>query len=386
MREIYLDNSATTKPLNNVVKIMMEYYQHKYGNPSSMHKMGIEAEKGIKFARKEIAKFLKVEEEEIIFTSGGTESNNMAIQGVVNRNKKRGNHIITTTIEHPSVLNIFKDLEKRGFEVSYLSVDKKGRINLEEIKSLVRKDTILVSVMMVNNEIGTIQPIKKIGKIIKENNSQCVFHVDGVQAFGKVPCYPKNMNIDLFTISSHKIHGPKGVGALYKRRDLLIDPIILGGGQEVGIRSGTENVPGIVGMGKAVENLNKNFEKNIKFLRLLRQRAKEKISEKIKNVSINGPTNLEEIAPHILSVSFENIKGEVLLHSLEQDGIYVSTGSACSSKKKGSHVLKGIGLPDTFIDGTLRISFSILNKEEEVDILVESLKKYVDLLRKIIRR
>ncbi|RBP46631.1 cysteine desulfurase family protein [Garciella nitratireducens] len=386
MREIYLDNSATTKPLNEVVKAMMEYYEVKYGNPSSMHRMGVEAERGLKFARKEIAKFLKAEEKEIIFTSGGTESNNMAILGTVNHNTKKGNHIITTTIEHPSVLNVFKNLEKKGFEVSYLSVNHQGKINLEELQSLIRKDTILISIMMVNNEIGTIQPIKEIGKIIKEKNNECIFHVDGVQAFGKIYCYPKSMNIDLFTMSGHKIHGPKGIGALYKRKDLQIDPIFLGGGQESTLRSGTENVPGIVGMGKAVEKLNQNFEEKIKFLRNLREKAKEKILREIENVSINGPTYLEETAPHILSISFENIKGEVLLHSLEQEGIYVSTGSACSSKEKGSHVLKNIGLSDKFIDGTLRISFSILNTEEEIDFLVEELKRYVKLLRKIIRR
>lgn len=384
MQEIYLDNSATTKPLDTVIEVMMEYYKNKYGNPSSMHKMGIQAEKGIKTARREIATFLRVDEGEIVFTSGGTESNNIAIQGTINRNKKRGNHIVTTTIEHPSVLNVFKNLETQGYKVTYLKVDHEGKIDLEELRSVVKAETILVSIMMVNNEIGTIQPIEEISKIIKENNNQCIFHVDGVQAFGKVLCYPKRMGIDLFTMSSHKVHGPKGVGALYKRKDLLMNPIMLGGGQEIGMRSGTENVPGIVGMGKAVEHLNRNFLKDANFLCQLRESAKNKILREAEGVSING--SIDEFAPHILSISLENIRGEVLLHSLEQDNIYVSTGSACSSKKKGSHVLKNIGLSDSLIDGTLRISFSVLNTEEEVDFLVQSLKKHVSLLRKIIGR
>jgi cysteine desulfurase len=387
MGEIYLDNSATTKPFDSVIEVMMDYYKYNYGNPSSMHKMGIEAEKGIKKARREIANFLKVEETEIIFTSGGTEGNNVAIKGLLNRNKRKGNHVITTTIEHPSVSNIFKKLEKSGYEVSYLSVNSEGKISLEELKNTIRKDTILVSIMMVNNEIGTIQPIRDISNIIKLYNSDCFFHVDGVQAFGKIHCCPKELGIDLFTISSHKIHGPKGLGALYIDKDVLIEPLLLGGGQEVGIRSGTENVPAIVGMGKAVEIINKQFIDDIKYLYKLREKTKEQILDNIKGVYINGPDNQAETAPHILSVSFENIKGEVLLHYLEQDDIYVSTGSACSSKKKGqSHVLKSIGISKSLIEGTMRISFSIFNTEEEINLFIKALEKRVNLLRKIIRR
>lgn len=386
MKEIYLDNSATTKPFDSVIEVMMDCYKYNYGNPSSMHKMGIEAEKEIKKARRRIANFLKVEEAEIIFTSGGTEGNNIAIKGLLNRNKRRGNHIITTTIEHPSVINIFKDLEKKGYEVTYLSVNSDGKINLDELESIIREDTILVSIMMVNNEVGTIQPIKGISNIIKQHNN-CFFHVDGVQAFGKIHCYPKKYGIDLFTISSHKIHGPKGIGALYINKDILIEPLLLGGGQENGIRSGTENVPAIVGMGKAVENINQKFEDDIKILYKLREKTKVKILDNINNVHINGPDNKDETAPHILSVSFEDIKGEVLLHSLEQDSIYVSTGSACSSKKKGqSHVLKSMGISNSLMEGTMRISFSILNTEEEIDLFIKALKKRVNLLRKIIRR
>ena len=386
MIEIYLDNSATTKPFDEVIEIMLNYYKYDYGNPSSLHKMGINAEKGIKYGRREIANFLKVDESEVLFTSGGTEGNNIAIMGVLNRNRKKGKHIITTKIEHPSVLNVFKYLEGCGYEVTYLKVDNSGKISIEELKSSLRQDTVLVSVMMVNNEVGTIQPIQDISSIVKKYNN-CFFHVDGVQAFGKINCYPKQFGIDLFTISGHKIHGPKGIGALFVNKDIFIDPIVFGGGQEGGIRSGTENVPAIVGLGKAVEVLKKNFDDNFKTLNILRNKTIKKILDNIDNVQINGPDNINEVAPHILSVSFDNIKGEVLLHSLEQDNIYVSTGSACSSKRNGqSHVLKGMGLPISMIDGTIRISFSLFNTEEEIDYFVLSLKRHVNFLRKLIRR
>lgn len=386
MKEIYLDNSATTKPLESVIEVMMDYHKNYYGNPSSMHKIGIEAEKGIKEARRIIANFLKVEETEIIFTSGGTEANNIAIKGILSRNKRKGKHIITTTIEHPSVLNVLNDLENKGYEVSYLNVNNEGKIDLDELKAIIREDTILVSIMMVNNEVGSVQPIKSIGKIVSKYDN-CFFHVDGVQAFGKIHCYPKEFGIDLFSISSHKIHGPKGVGVLYMCKNILVEPLLLGGGQEYGMRSGTENVPAIVGLGKAVEYIDKQLEKEMKLLCKLRDKAKQEILKTIKNVSINGPDNPEEIAPHILSVSFDHIKGEVLLHSLEQDSIYVSTGSACSSKKSvQSYVLKNMGISDSLIEGTLRISFSIFNTEEEIDLLVKALNKHINLLRKIIRR
>ncbi|MCR1897792.1 cysteine desulfurase [Irregularibacter muris] len=387
MQEIYLDNSATTRPLDDVIEIMVEYYKNEYGNPSSLHKKGIEAERGIKYARKEIADFLKVGENEIVFTSGGTEGNNIAIRGTVIRNKRRGKHIITSTIEHPSVLNVFKALEKEGFEVSYLPVNHQGQINLEELKGTLRKDTIFVSMMMVNNEIGTIQPIKKIGRIIKEHNPQCIFHVDGVQAFSKVPCYPKEWAIDLLTISSHKIHGPKGVGALFINKNILLSPLTIGGGQESGLRSGTENVPGIVGLGKAVESLKDQFNEKRSYLYDLREKTKYRIIHEIPQAVINGPDSPEEVAPHILSVSFKDIKGEVLLHSLEQLGIYVSTGSACSSKDKGqSHVLKNIGLSKDLLMGTIRISFSSYNTIEEMETFIKILKENIVTLRRIIGR
>lgn len=386
MQEIYLDNSATTKPLESVIEVMMDYYRHYYGNPSSMHKMGIEAEKGIKEARRVIANFLKVEETEVVFTSGGTEANNIAIKGILNRNKKKGKHIITTKIEHPSVLNVLNSLEYKEYEVSYLNVNNEGEISLDELKAIIREDTILVSIMMVNNEVGTVQPIRSIGEIISKYDN-CFFHVDGVQAFGKVHCYPKELGIDLLSVSSHKAHGPKGVGVLYMRKNILIEPLLLGGGQEYGMRSGTENVPAIIGMGKAVEYIDKQLEKKMKLLYKLREKGEKEILKTIKDVYINGPHNPEKTAPHILSVSFDNIKGEVLLHSLEQDNIYISTGSACSSKKNvQSYVLKNMGISDSLIEGTMRISFSIFNTEEEIDSLVESLNKHINLLREIRRR
>lgn len=386
MQELYLDNSATTRVYDDVIGIMMDYHRNKYGNPSSLHRMGIEAEKGVKNARDILAKFLNVEEKEIIFTSGGTEGNNMAIMGVINRHRRKGKHIITSKIEHPSVLNVFKELEKADFEVNYLDVDDKGLIDLEQLEACIKNDTILVSIMMVNNEIGTIQPIQQIGKVIKKRNKDCIFHVDGVQALGKIHCNPKEMGIDLLTMSSHKLHGPKGVGALYIDNRIPIHPIIFGGEQETGLRSGTENVPGIVGFGKAIEIIGDHFEENMTYLYQLRETTRRRILEEIDHFRINGSDNDQEIAPHILSVSFKWIKGEVLLHFLEQDGIYVSTGSACSSKRKGSHVLSNVGLDDGYIDGTIRISFSVFNRENEIDYLLTSLKNHVERLRKIMRR
>src|SRR5690554_4894903 len=286
--QVYLDNSATTKTYESVVEIMMDYYKNNYGNPSSMHRMGIQAEKGVKYARSSLAKLIGVQEKEIIFTSGGTESNNIAILGATGRHQRKGKHIITSKIEHPSVLNVFKELERINYQVTYLEVDENGSINLEELESSIKTDTILVSIMMVNNEIGTIQPIHQMSQIIKNKNKVCIFHVDGVQAIGKMQCKPKSMGIDLLTMSNHKIHGPKGVGSLYINSDISIQPIIFGGGQETGLRSGTENVPGIVGFGKAVEEIRNHFQENIAYLYELRETAKKRIAHEIDHVRING--------------------------------------------------------------------------------------------------
>lgn len=387
MEEIYLDNCATTKPFDEVIEIMLKYYKEEFGNPSSLHRKGINAENGIKYARGQIASMLSVEKNEIYFTSGGTESNNLAIKGVVERNNRFGKHIITSTIEHPSVLQVFKELENKGYNVSYLEVDKNGIINLNKLKELMTKETIMVSIMKVNNEIGTIQPIEDISNIIKNINPKCILHVDGVQAFGKIPCSPKVEGIDLFTISAHKIHGPKGIGAIYINKAIKIFPQVKGGGQERDLRSGTENVPGIVGFGKAVEITKSNFDKLILNLRKSRNLVKNKISTSIADCIINGPKEDYKTSPHILSVSFKDIKGEVLLHSLENSGIYISTGSACSSNKKNSnYVLKNISLDNKYITGTIRISFSDFNTEEQLNYFTDNLYNNVKMLRKIIGR
>ena len=381
--EIYLDNSATTKPYKEVVDKMVEALTTDYANPSSLHRKGIDVEKNIKLIRQEIARTLGAKDKEIYFTSGGTESNNSVIRGVANLYKKRKNHIISTEIEHPSVLNTLKDLEEDGFEVTYLKVDKYGKIDIEEFKQSIKPTTILVTIMHVNNEIGTIQPIDEIGKYLKSLKDKVYFHVDAVQSYGKINFKPSKYNIDFMSVSGHKLHGPKGIGFMYIKENNRLKPILTGGGQEIGIRSGTENVPGIYGLGEAVKILNKDLNSTINKIQELKDLLKEEIVNNIDNIKINSP---EDGVCHILNISFEDIKGEVLLHYLEQKGIYVSTGSACSSKKKGSHVLNAIGLNPKEIDGAIRFSLSDLNTKEEMIETVKILKESVGDLRMIIRR
>lgn len=384
--EVYLDNCATTRPRDEVIEKMVYVLKNSYGNPSSLHKKGFEAEKMIEESRDIIAKFLNVEKEEIFFTSGGTESNNLAIQGIVNKCKRQGRHIITTKIEHASVLNIFKYYESQGYEITYLDVDDKGRIDLDQFEKSIKDDTILIAIMLVNNEIGTIEPIREIRKIINSKNKNIKVHVDGIQAFGKIPLNISKLGIDTFSFSSHKVFGPKGVGGLYVKRNLNINPIIFGGNQEKGLRSGTENVPGIVGFGKAVEILKSNFDVEIKKIYYLRNYFADKIKHSIDNIKINTELN-EDFAPHILNVSFRGVRGEVLLHYLEQYGIYVSTASACSSHGKGkSHVLKAIGLSESDIDGTIRFSFSHYINENQLDYTVDKLISSVKEIREITMR
>ncbi|NLY44225.1 MAG: cysteine desulfurase [Clostridiaceae bacterium] len=385
-KEVYLDNSATTKPYKDVVDAMVEMLTENYGNPSSLHKKGIDAERAIKKAREAIARVLDVKNTEIYFTSGGTESNNIAIQGIALAHRKRGNHLITTAIEHPSVLNTFKFLEEMGYRVSYLSVDSHGIISLEELEKEIRDDTILVSIMHVNNETGAIQPVEEVRRILNAKKSKAFFHVDAVQSFGKIPFTPKQMGIDMLSISAHKLHGPKGVGALYVNKGVLIRPIVYGGSQEVGLRSGTENVPGIVGFGKAVELIFDNIDEKIRKMYSLKEGLKQRILEKIDNVFINGQLEGKS-APHILNVSFPGIRAEVLLHALEDKGIYVSTGSACSSNKPSpSHVLTAMGVSRECIEGAIRFSVSELNSMEEIEYCVEQLSAIVVQLRKYVRR
>ena len=381
--EIYLDNSATTKPYQEVVDKMVLALTTQYGNPSSIYKKGIEVEREIKEIRRNIARSLGAKETEIYFTSGGTECNNTIIRSVANLNKKTKNHIISTVIEHPSVLNTLKDLEADGFEVTYLPVGKDGKISLEYLKNAIKKETILVSVMHVNNEIGTIQPIEEIGKYLKSLDEKVYFHVDGVQSYAKIKFRPSRYNIDFMSVSGHKLHGPKGIGFMYVKENNRIKPLLTGGGQEIGIRSGTENVPGIYGIGEAVRILNQDLEGTIDKIRGLRDLLKEEILANIDNVKINSP---EDGVCHVLNVSFRGVRGEVLLHYLEQKEIYVSTGSACSSKKKGSHVLNAIGLTPDEIEGAIRFSLSDLNTKEEIMKTVEVLKESVSDLRMIIGR
>ena len=381
--EIYLDNSATTKPYQEVVDKMVLALTTQYGNPSSIYKKGIEVEREIKEIRRNIARSLGAKETEIYFTSGGTECNNTIIRSVANLNKKTKNHIISTVIEHPSVLNTLKDLEADGFEVTYLPVGKDGKISLENLKNAIKKETILVSVMHVNNEIGTIQPIEEIGKYLKSLDEKVYFHVDGVQSYAKIKFRPSRYNIDFMSVSGHKLHGPKGIGFMYVKENNRIKPLLTGGGQEIGIRSGTENVPGIYGIGEAVKVINKDLEGTIDKIRELRDLLKEEILANIDDVKINTP---EDGVCHVLNVSFRGVRGEVLLHYLEQKEIYVSTGSACSSKKKGSHVLNAIGLTPDEIEGAIRFSLSDLNTKEEIMQTVEVLKESVSDLRMIIGR
>ena len=381
--EIYLDNSATTKPYQEVVDKMVLALTTQYGNPSSIYKKGIEVEREIKEIRRNIARSLGAKETEIYFTSGGTECNNTIIRSVAKLNKKTKNHIISTVIEHPSFLNTLKYLEADGFEVTYLPVGKDGKISLEDLKNAIKKETILVSVMHVNNEIGTIQPIEEIGKYLKSLDEKVYFHVDGVQSYAKIKFRPSRYNIDFMSVSGHKLHGPKGIGFMYVKENNRIKPLLTGGGQEIGIRSGTENVPGIYGIGEAVRILNQDLEGTIDKIRGLRDLLKEEILANIDNVKINSP---EDGVCHVLNVSFRGVRGEVLLHYLEQKEIYVSTGSACSSKKKGSHVLNAIGLTPDEIEGAIRFSLSDLNTKEEIMKTVEVLKESVSDLRMIIGR
>ena len=381
--EIYLDNSATTKPYQEVVDKMVLALTTQYGNPSSIHKKGIEVEREIKEIRRNIARSLGAKENEIYFTSGGTECNNTIIRSVARLNNKTKNHIISTVIEHPSVLDTLKDLESEGFEVTYLPVDKDGKISIEDLKNAIKKETILVSIMHVNNEIGTIQPIEEIGKYLKSLDEKIYLHVDAVQSYAKIKFRPSRYNIDFMSVSGHKLHGPKGIGFMYVKENNRIKPLLTGGGQEIGIRSGTENVPGIYGIGEAVKVINKDLEGTIDKIRELRDLLKEEILANIDDVKINTP---EDGVCHVLNVSFRGVRGEVLLHYLEQKEIYVSTGSACSSKKKGSHVLNAIGLTPEEIEGAIRFSLSDLNTKEEILETIKVLKESVSDLRMIIGR
>lgn len=386
--EAYLDNSATTRCSDRACQLMVDLLTKDYGNPSSLHMKGIEAERFVETAKKKIAKTLRVSEKEIIFTSGGTESNNLAIIGAAMANRRAGNHIITTSIEHASVENPMEFLKEQGFEITYLSVDENGIISLEELEEAVTEQTILVSMMQVNNEIGAIEPVAEAVELIKKKNPDTLIHVDAIQSYGKMYIYPKKLGIDMLSVSGHKIHGPKGSGFLWVKEKTKLKPLILGGGQQKGMRSGTENVPAIAGLGEAAEEIYENLDEKRAHLYGLKQRFIDGI-EKLEGTHVNGKTG-EDSAPHIVSVSFEGIRSEVLLHSLEDRGIYVSSGSACSSnnhagKQKGSKTLRNIHLKENLLDSTLRFSFSVHTTKEEIDYALEVLGELLPVLKKYTR-
>ena len=383
--EIYLDNSATTPVFPEVKDAMSQMFDMEYGNPSSMHLKGVKAEERVLEAEKRIAATIGAKEKEILFTSGGTEGNNLAIIGAARAKARAGRHIITTSIEHASVHNVMEHLETYGYEVTYLPVDAQGRVTAADVLDALRPDTILVSVMMVNNEIGTREPVEEIGMALKETASGVLFHVDAIQGYGKYRIRPSRCCIDLMTVSGHKIHGPKGIGFLYVRDKVKIDPILFGGGQQNGLRSGTLNTPGIVGLGLAAELIYRDLDANTEKMYHL----KEHLTEGLKNlegVTINGPAPREG-APQIVSASFRGLRAEVLMHALEEEGIYVSAGSACgSAHPEENRTLYAIGLRGEQLISTLRFSLSIYTTEEEIDRTLEVLKNKLPLLRRFVRR
>ena len=379
--EAYFDNSATTKVLDCVKDAVVDAMCVNYGNAAAKHRKGVEAENLIREAKKAIADTLKVQEKEILFTSGGTESNNTALIGTALANRRAGKHLITTGVEHPSIYNTMSFLEEMGFEVTYLPVDHLGHISLEDLEKAIREDTILVSVMYVNNEVGAVEPIEAISQCIKKKNPKTLFHVDAIQAYGKYKIRPKKQGIDLLSVSGHKIHAPKGVGFLYIRDGVKIRPILLGGGQQKGMRSGTENVPGCVGLGVAAREAYKDFDARIEKLYTLREHLIAGLKP-LGGVTINGSEDRTN-APQIVSASFEGVRSEVLLHALEDKGVYVSSGSACSSNHPGiSGTLKGIGVKKELLDSTIRFSLGDLNTEEEVDYAIGVLGELLPVLRR----
>ena len=379
--EAYFDNSATTRVLDSVMDIVTRTMTVDYANPAAKHIRGMEAENYIRDARSIIAKTLKVADKEILFTSGGSESNNMALIGTAMANKRAGMHIISTNVEHASIYNTLGFLQEQGFEITYLPVDHNGHIDLDQLREAVRPDTILVSVMYVNNEVGSVEPVAEISKVIKAKNPSTIFHVDAIQAYGKYEIRPKKEGIDLLSVSGHKIHGPKGVGFLYIDEKVKIRPLIYGGGQQKGMRSGTENVPGVAGLGAAAEEMYRNHQEKMDYLYDLKEHMMKRVAE-IDGVVINSQPGRES-APQIVSVSFEGVRSEVLLHALEDRGIYVSSGSACSSNHPGvSGTLKGIGVKQELLDSTLRFSFGMFNKKEEIDYAIEVLKELLPVLRR----
>lgn len=383
--EAYLDNSATTKVFDRVKDVMIETMTKDYGNPSSMHLRGMEAEQYIKQARNDIAKILKVDEKEITFTSGGTESNNLAIIGTAMANKRAGMHIITTAVEHASVHAPMEYLEEQGFRITYLGVDEFGRISPKELEQSICEDTILISIMYVNNEIGAVMPIEQIAEVIRRKNPDILFHVDAIQAFGKYEIYPRRQHVDLLSVSGHKIHGPKGSGFLYIRDKVKIKPILFGGGQQKGLRSGTENVPGIAGIGAATKEIYQNLKEQTERLYELKDYTIEEL-EKLDNVKVHTQMGTES-APHIVNASFIGVRSEVLLHSLEEKNIYISSGSACATNKQAaSATLKAMGLKNEEMESSIRFSFCISTTKEEIDYALDVIRELLPKLRLYTRK
>ena len=381
--EIYFDNSATTRPYDEVIEAVVNAMKTDYGNPSSMHLKGLDAEHIVKDAAESVCRILKCLPEEVVFTSGGTESNNMAIIGSALAKKRSGRHIVVSSVEHASVSAVMQFLIREGYEVTYIPSDEKGIVSPEAFKDAVRDDTILVSCMHVNNEIGSVMPVTEIAKAVKSKNPNVYFHVDAIQSFGKIEVIPKNIGCDLLSVSGHKIHGPKGSGFLYIKKGTLIRPIIYGGGQQKNMRSGTENVPAMSGLGKAVMLTFADFDKKIEHIRALRDKLINGLTE-IEDVYSN--TDMENGAPHIASISFVGVRAEVMLHALEDKGIYVSSGSACSSNKsKESAVLSAIGLDKKRLESTLRFSFGEENTNDEVDYAIDTIKQLLPMLRHYVR-
>lgn len=383
--DVYFDNSASTKVSEKAIEIMLKTMRDDYANTSGKHIKGVEAESYVKDAADIIAKTLKVKKGEIIFTSGGTESNNMALIGGAMSRKRYGKHIIISGIEHPAVYRPAEFLTEQGFELSVLPVNSEGQVDLELLKSTLRDDTVLVSVMYVNNEIGAIEPVEEISRIIKAKNKDILFHVDAIQAYTKLRINPKSQGIDMLSASGHKFHGPKGVGFLYIDSNVKINPIIFGGGHQRGMRSGTLNTTGIAGMGVAAKEAYENFDERINKISDLKYYLMDEL-EKLEGAVLNTGRG-ENFAPQVISVSFEDIRAEVLLHALEDRGIYVSSGSACSSNHPGiSGTLKAIGVRENLLDATIRISLSELNNKEEADYFIKNLKELLPLLRKFVRK
>ena len=383
--EAYFDNSATTRCYPQVAQIVVKTMTEDFGNPSAMHQKGVEAEKYIRDTKEILARILKVKEKEIFFTSGGTESNNLALFGAAQANARSGKHVITTAVEHAAVGQPMERLAQMGYEVTVLPVDRTGVVDMKALEEALRPDTILVSTMYVNNEVGAVMPVEKIGALVHEKSPKALYHVDAIQAFGKYTIHPKKTGIDLLSVSSHKLHGPKGVGFLYINEKAKIQPQILGGGQQSGMRSGTDNVPGIAGLGVAAAQIYENLDENVEHMYQLKEHIAEGLSE-IEDIRINGMP-LREGAPQILSISVMGVRSEVLLHALEDKGIYISAGSACSShKRKPSATLSAMGMSKDQIESTVRLSFCEENTMEEADYFLQTMKELVPMLRRYSRK